>query len=138
MKRDSQEGKPAFQFLLPDMPYTEQPLTRWAMLMERGAKKYGPRNWQLANSEEELERFKASALRHMFQYQSGETDEDHMAAVMYNLMAAEYVKYRLRMKALDLTCPCGCGITLSEPWNDYVDPNSKQDTRRDSSSPRAA
>ena len=63
--------------------------------MERGAQKYGARNFQLAKTQEELDRFKASALRHMMQWQCGETDEDHSAAVAFNLMAAEYVKWRM-------------------------------------------
>lgn len=96
MARDLQYGKADFYLITPpDMPYAEQPLTRWAELMTRGAEKYGRRNWQLANSEEELERFKSSAARHMQQWLLGETDEDHMAAVMFNLAAAEYVKWRL-------------------------------------------
>ena len=63
--------------------------------MTRGAEKYGRRNWQVANSQEELERFKASAFRHFVQWMAGEEDEDHMAAVMFNLNAAEHVKYQL-------------------------------------------
>lgn len=96
MRRDLQEGKPAFHFLfVSDLPYEAQFLTRWAKLMERGAEKYGARNFELANSYEELERFKASALRHLIQWVSGETDEDHGAAVAFNIMAAEMVKYRM-------------------------------------------
>lgn len=96
MKRDVQEGKPDFSLLINmEMPYLDMPLTRWASLMSRGAEKYGRNNWQLANSEEELERFKSSAMRHFMQWVTGEDDEDHMAAVMFNLNAAEYVKYKL-------------------------------------------
>lgn len=95
MRRDVQSGKPDFSLLLTDLPYDKQLLTRWASLMERGASKYGRRNWQLANSEEELERFKASAFRHFVQWITGEDDEDHAAAVLFNINAAEYVKERL-------------------------------------------
>lgn len=95
MRRDTQEGKPDFSLLVTNQPYQHQMLTRWAGLMTRGAEKYGRRNWQLANSEEELERFQASAARHFFQWLTGETDEDHAAAVMFNINCAEYVKYRL-------------------------------------------
>ena len=98
MRRDVQDDKPSFQYILADIPYNEQPLTRLAFLLERGAKKYGPKNWQLANSEEEYERFKASALRHMIQYQCGEEDEDHMAATVFNLFAAETTKYKISRK----------------------------------------
>jgi hypothetical protein len=86
MVRDTQDGKPDYALL--DRPF----LKRWAELMTRGAKKYGRRNWQNANSEEELERFKSSAFRHLMQWLDGETDEDHAAAVCFNLAAAEHVK----------------------------------------------
>lgn len=95
MRRDLQTGKPNFHLISPkDMPYDKQMLTRWAALMTRGADKYGQRNWELAKTDEELERFKASAYRHFHQWISGETDEDHASAVMFNISAAEYVKWR--------------------------------------------
>lgn len=97
MRRDIQEGKPDFSLILTDLPYEEQMLTRWAALLERGASKYGRRNWELANSEEELERFKSSAARHFVQWITGEEDEDHAAAVFFNINAAEYVKIKLRI-----------------------------------------
>ena len=96
MRRDTQEDKSDFYLCLSDVPYDEQMLTRWAALMIRGADKYGRRNWQLANSEEELDRFKSSAFRHFVQWISGETDEDHGAAVFFNITSAEYVKYKLK------------------------------------------
>ena len=98
MVRDLQDGKPDFSLIFTDMPYEDMPITRWAALMTRGAEKYGRRNWQVANSQEELERFKASALRHVMQWMAGEEDEDHMAAVMFNLNAAEFVKFKLSEK----------------------------------------
>lgn len=92
MHRDTQAGKPRFDLLRPQgIPYPDQFLTRCAQLMARGAEKYGDRNWELANSEAELERFKASAERHLNQWLSGESDEDHAAAVFFNIMAAETV-----------------------------------------------
>jgi hypothetical protein len=96
MRRDIQDGKPRFDLLLvPELPYEEQFLTRFASLLERGASKYGERNWQLASSEEEQSRFRASAVRHMMQWACGEVDEDHAAAVAFNLMAYEYTKWKL-------------------------------------------
>lgn len=96
MRRDTQEGKPRFDLLLvPGVPFEDQFLTRLAALLERGAAKYGERNWQKANSPEEVERFVASGTRHFFQWACGEVDEDHAAAVVFNLMAAEYVKWKL-------------------------------------------
>ncbi len=53
------------------------------------------RNWELAKTDEELERFKSSAFRHFMQWLSGEDDEDHASAVYFNIQCAEYVKWRM-------------------------------------------
>lgn len=96
MRRDSQDGKARFDLLLPlGIPYEEQFLTRVAYLMTRGAVKYGFRNWEKANSADELERFRGSAQRHLMQYVMGETDEDHAAAVVFNLLAAITTEWRI-------------------------------------------
>lgn len=90
MQRDTQEGKINFS-LAYDGPMFE----RYAAHLTKGAVKYGVRNWQNANSQEELDRFIASAARHFHQWLRGDVDEDHMAAVIFNLNAAEYVKEKL-------------------------------------------
>lgn len=90
MQRDTQEGKLRF-----DLVYDGPMLERWAGLLTRGAVKYDPRNWMKANGREELERFRASAARHFFQWINGEADEDHGAAVIFNINGAEYVKARM-------------------------------------------
>jgi hypothetical protein len=96
MRRDVQQGKPNFSLLMAkDLPYKEQLITRWAELMSRGAEKYGLRNWEKASSEEELERFKSSAFRHFMQFISGEDDEDHAAATLFNINAIVYLQYKL-------------------------------------------
>lgn len=89
MVRDVQDDKP--QYDLVDWPMIE----RWALLMGRGAKKYGRHNWKKATGEAELDRFKASALRHMVQWFSGATDEDHAAACYFNIAGAEMVKAKM-------------------------------------------
>jgi hypothetical protein len=89
MVRDTQEDKPDYTLI--DRVF----LLRLAVHLVKGAKKYGRRNWQLAESAEELERFQSSALRHMMQWLDGQADEDHMAACAFNLMAAEYVKAKM-------------------------------------------
>lgn len=89
MVRDVQKGKPRFDL-------TWKPLYwRWAELMGRGAEKYGENNWMKAATTEEMNRFKASAERHLQQYLRGDTDEDHAAAVIFNLAGAEYVREQL-------------------------------------------
>lgn len=93
MVRDTEKGKPRFDLLLPlGVPYEDQMLTRDARLMQRGAEKYNARNWEKARGEAELQRYHSSALRHLLQWIGGETDEDHAAAVRFNIMAGEYVK----------------------------------------------
>ena len=67
--------------------------------MARGAKKYTERNREKARTQEELDRFRESALRHMIQRYTGEKDEDHATGVMFNLMGAEYVKYMISKEA---------------------------------------
>jgi hypothetical protein len=97
MVRDTQEGKARFDLLRPkDVPYADQFLTRVALLMTRGAEKYGFRNWEKADSAAELERFEGSAERHLQQYLAGEDDEDHASAVVFNLLAAETTRHKMR------------------------------------------
>jgi hypothetical protein len=89
MQRDTNEGKPRFDLIMPlDLPYKEQLLTRWANLMARGAQKYSSRNWEKAETKEELDRYMDSAARHFMQWMCGETDEDHCSAVMFNITGA--------------------------------------------------
>lgn len=96
MVRDVQDGKPRFDLLYPvGIPYSDQFLTRVAGLLERGAEKYSERNWEKAEGEAELKRFRSAALRHLTQYLCGETDEDHMAAVVFNLMGAHLVEWKM-------------------------------------------
>jgi len=96
MVRDSQENKPDFSLINPlNMPYDETLLYQWAMLMTRGAKKYKKRNWEKANSIEELNRFRASAERHFRQAMDDEDDEAHIPAVLFNLNALFYLMWKL-------------------------------------------
>jgi hypothetical protein len=70
---------------------------RWADHVTKGAVKYpdlpdGRPNWMLAAGREELTRFRKSAARHFRQWLRGDCDEDHAAAVFFNICGAEYVK----------------------------------------------
>ena len=89
MRRDTAKGKLRYDLIDKDF------LNRWAGLMARGAEKYGEDNWRLANTEEELKRFEASAFRHFMQYLEGQTDEDHMVGVAFNLAAMEMVRKKI-------------------------------------------
>lgn len=97
MVRDVQTGKPRFDLLWPEqLPYQEQMLTRWALHMAAGAEKYSARNWEQARTQEELDRYRSSMLRHTYQWLAGEDDEDHAAAIYFNVTGAEYVKWQMR------------------------------------------
>ena len=96
-QRDTQAGKPRFWLLYPKgIPYADQPLTRVAELLSRGAEKYDSRNWEQADSETALERAKESAMRHLTQACCGEEDEDHFAAVVFNCIFAMTLEYKRR------------------------------------------
>ena len=74
---------------------------RWGAHLQKGAEKYpdvapGQPNWMLACGEEELQRFKESALGHMVEWLAGDTSEDHASAIFFNINGAEYVKEVLR------------------------------------------
>lgn len=88
--RDTTEGKVNY-LLAFDGPMLE----RWAAHLTRGVAVRGKRNWMNAATEEDLERFRESFARHAIQYLRGDTDEDHVAAMFFNLNGAEYVRERL-------------------------------------------
>lgn len=70
-------------------------LKRYAIHLTNGAKKYSPRNWMLASTTEEYERFRESAYRHFMQWHAGDRDEDHAAAVYFNINGAEHVRDKM-------------------------------------------
>ena len=90
MVRDTETGKADYTLVF-DGPMMD----RYAEHLTKGAVKYEARNWMKANGPVELARFRKSAIRHMRQWLRGDTDEDHAAAVMFNINGYEYVKERL-------------------------------------------
>jgi hypothetical protein len=86
MVRDTTDGKIDYTLIM-DGPMFK----RWAEHLTKGALKYEARNWMQAEGQEELDRFRGSALRHLLQWFDGERDEDHAAAVFFNINGAEYV-----------------------------------------------
>lgn len=91
--RDTNDGKPRYDLIPKEM------LKRLAELYARGAEKYGDCNWQKAVTPEEMNRFKESAWRHFMQWQSGEEDEDHASAIVFNIFAYEWLtKYKKSTK----------------------------------------
>lgn len=91
MVRDVTEGKPK-----PHLAFDGPMFKRWVDHLTAGAEKYSDRNWMKANGQAEADRFRESAVRHFVQWLSGETDEDHAAAVFFNINGYEYVNARVK------------------------------------------
>ena len=72
---------------------------RHAELMMRGAVKYDRGNWKKAATEEELQRFKDSYMRHTNSYLMGEDDEDHAVAMIFNAGGVYMVMDKLEKEA---------------------------------------
>lgn len=75
--RDTSLGKSR-----PDLihPYVKE---RLGQHMRKGADKYNDWNWTKGIP---MSRFLESLERHLMQFQLGETDEDHLGAIMFNAM----------------------------------------------------
>jgi hypothetical protein len=94
MQRDTEDGKNDYTLAL-DGPMFE----RWVEHLTKGAQKYDARNWMQATGEAEYQRFQRSLLRHLFAYLRGERDEDHAAAIFFNVNGMEYVRDQLTAQA---------------------------------------
>jgi hypothetical protein len=81
--RDIQEGKGRYDLISPIA------LQRLARHYENGAKKYGDNNWQKGMP---LSRYLDSLLRHTFKLLMGMKDEDHAAAIAWNIFAFIHTK----------------------------------------------
>lgn len=79
--RDTNNGKIRWD-LIP-----VEALKRVALHYTNGAKKYGDNNWKKGIP---TERFIESAMRHFMQYRLGEKDEDHLSAVVFNILGIIY------------------------------------------------
>ncbi len=90
MVRDTTAGKVDYTLVF-DGPM----LDRWAEHLTKGAVKYDKGNWLKAEGQAELDRFRESAARHFRQWLRGDTDEDHAAAVFFNLNGYEHLKRKL-------------------------------------------
>lgn len=76
--RDTDINKPRYDLIPPHA------LWRVAMLYARGAQKYGENNWQKGIPSQQM---LASAMRHVEAYRRGDETEDHLAAVVWNVLA---------------------------------------------------
>ncbi|WP_188067619.1 dATP/dGTP diphosphohydrolase domain-containing protein [Brevibacillus brevis] len=83
-KRDRALGKGRYDLLSPIA------MRRIAQRSELGEIKYGDgRNWEKGMP---ISEFMDSALRHIFQYMAGDTQEDHLAAAAWNLNCAMHME----------------------------------------------
>ncbi len=97
-ERDTESGKPRFDLTEPvGVPWARRLSVRFAMLMGRGADKYGDRNWETFRTEKALRRARSSAYRHFMQWYHGDDapEEDHAAAVMFNILATETIRWKM-------------------------------------------
>lgn len=76
--RDTGEKK-GYPSLIP-----AEPLRRLAKHYQNGADKYGKHNWMLGIP---LSRYYDSLFRHLMAIRDGEDDEDHEAAVLWNMVS---------------------------------------------------
>jgi hypothetical protein len=74
--RDNGTGKGRFDLV------ACQGLLRLSRLYEAGAKKYSDRNWEKGMN---ISRYVDAAMRHLTKYLAGCDDEDHLAAVAWNV-----------------------------------------------------
>lgn len=81
--RDDNTGKPRYDLITPIGLY------RVAMHYANGAKKYGDDNWTKGQP---LRRYIESAERHIQKLKLGYTDEDHEAAIAWNILAYIHTK----------------------------------------------
>ena len=112
--RDMAEGKGRFD-LIPPLA-----LRRLAKHYEKGAIKYGDRNWEKGIPNDS---FIDSALRHINQYQAGEENEDHLSAAVFNLFGIVHFE-EVKKKSEQLPdaptkdrrgCRCADGQLAAEP-----------------------
>lgn len=90
-KRDTSKGKGRFD-LIP--PYA---ILRLAKHYENGSVKYGDRNWELGQP---LSRYLDSAERHINCIKMGLTDEDHLSAIAWNILAIIETQKRIELGIL--------------------------------------
>lgn len=94
--RDRADDKPRYDLISP------WALQRLAELYQRGAEKYGERNWEKGQPVSDI---LASLYRHLIAYMQGDVTEDHMAAVAWNafaIMHFEELAKRGDSKAYDM------------------------------------
>lgn len=81
--RGHQAGKPRYDLI------GLHAQRREAELLERGAARYGERNWEKGQN---VARTLASLMRHVYAYAEGDREEDHLAAIRFNAASIMHVE----------------------------------------------
>jgi len=85
MIRDTKEDKPDFDLLFPkNVKFEDTLLYQVAIHLAQGARKYTERNWENA-SIKDIHTFRKGLYRHTIQLLTGQTDENHIGAIFFNL-----------------------------------------------------
>ena len=92
-QREKTEEKGRFDLIEPEV------LFRLAHQLEKGANKYSARNWEKGIPVSDCV---DSALRHLTKYLQGWTDEDHLAACVWNIGCIMRFEKDQRTDLLDL------------------------------------
>jgi hypothetical protein len=103
--RDIQEGKGRYDLITPVA------LKRLAKHYENGAKKYGDSNWTKGIP---LKRIADSAIRHLFNYLSGDRSEDHIIACAWNCFAIAHTEEMIMNGMLDGNLADGLPCYIAE------------------------
>lgn len=93
-QRDSNEGKGRYDLISPIA------IARLARINQLGAAKRGDRNWEQGMP---LHWFVDSALRHIFEYLEGRSNEDHLAQAFWNVMCAMHTEEMVARNILPST-----------------------------------
>lgn len=90
--REPDAGKPDLSYLFTLQGLDLVPpelIARIARHYYNGGLKYSPDNWKKGTDERSLARNLRSLARHLFQWFRQEQDEDHLAAIVWNLITFE-------------------------------------------------
>lgn len=86
--RDSMHEKGRYDLISPIME------RRLAIVLQKGAEKYGPRNWEKGIP---LSKIFDPLRRHLAQWLNGEEDEDHLGHAICNLMFLIHTEEKCKM-----------------------------------------